>query len=241
MTLKKIGAILFALLIINACNSSHRIVGTGDINTSQITASNYSKIISDLPADIEVYVSKDTAFTCTVMAQKNIAALITGTVKEDELLLSTKSNYSYSTDKNITIIITCPSLSSIKGLGSGNIKASGNIVSNNFVASQMGSGDINLTGATIGSLRVMVAGSGDITINNGTSQQAEYGVKGSGSIEAFTNICNTVKAKVDGSGDIEIFATGLIDAEVNGSGDINYKGTTQVKSKVNGSGEIIAK
>jgi hypothetical protein len=240
MTLQKLIAILFATILLNACNSSHKIIGTGDIITAQITVNNFTKVISDLPADIEIYVSKDTPITCTVMAQKNIAELITGTVKEDELLLSIKNNYSYRTDKNITIKITCPTLSSIKGLGSGNIMASGSIVSNEFVASQMGSGDITLTGATIGSLRVMVAGSGDIAVNNGTSQQAEYGVKGSGSIEAFTNICSTVKAKVDGSGDIDIFATGLVDAEVNGSGNINYKGTTQVKNKVNGSGEIIA-
>jgi Putative auto-transporter adhesin, head GIN domain len=237
--MKKIFLLLICCnsLLFSACVQS--IKGSGKAITKIKNVSNFNAVISDLPANINLRCIPDTAFSCTITAQENIQPYIECLIEKEELLIRFKRATNITTYQKIEINISMPTVNGLKVLGSGDGNITGKLYTQNLLCAMMGSGNINVDGATIGKLRADITGSGNITLLNTTNQKAEYAIKGSGKIDANAAPTDTVKAIVAGSGDINCMAVKILDAEINGSGNITYLGKPSViKNKIGGNGKI---
>jgi hypothetical protein len=232
-------AFILPLAVLQSCLSGEVLEGNGPLVNKTKNVTSYTKVISDISADITIMVSPNATSDIEIEAQKNILDLIQTEVKEDELYISFSKDVNVINTEGIKINLTVKDLSTLKILGSGDAVIDGNLITEKLTCSVMGSGSILCKNATIGKLDAMLAGSGSIGFEACTAQKARYAINGSGDIEAFDVIAGDADIAITGSGDVEANVAKSIDATITGSGDIVYKGgATIARSSVTGSGEI---
>ena len=226
------GFILMFLFTSTLISCDKLVQGTGPIKTSQINIRSFSKITSNVSANIKVSLS-DTV-SCSVTAQENIVPLIEISNSGNELII--KSSKSYETNMPVDIIVSTKMLEEITLTGSGNIDVLNPVKSNSLKITSKGSGNI-LVSAYVETLKASLLGSGEINLK-GSAGKSNLEIKGSGSILASSLSTNSTSVVVSGSGNAEVNAVSNLNAEMNGSGLIQYKGNPVVKSRIDGSGEI---
>lgn len=209
------------------------VTGEGPVIEEPRELADFSKI--QLNGSIDAEVIRSETLSVTVKAQQNLIPLVITKVEDDELIIYTEE--SYSSSKDIKVMIELPRITGLTVEGSGDISVTGPFEAEDMVIKIQGSGDISADGLTVDSLACNVMGSGDVTVR-GTAASASYNVKGSGDINAYKVDAQTVTANVYGSGDIHVHAKVSLDAKVFGSGDINYKGDPEVSRSTFGSGDI---
>jgi len=228
-------AVLF--LVATACNKHvfGTVKGKGETVTEVRTVSNFNKIKLSMNADI-TYV-QDSIYYVEVSAQSNVLEVITTEVSAGELKVDTRKTV--RKHKPIKLVIHCPTMVGMDISGSGNINATGSIITSYLDLHISGSGNISLYTLQSDELELSISGSGNIQIGAGAVQNQKATVTGSGNIETLEMTASNASAKISGSGDISLWAIQQLDATISGSGNVKYKGTPVINVQISGSGSVI--
>ena len=235
---------------------SHRTIdGSGNIVTVDRPVESFDRIESCIGADLEITVGGGPKMTIT--GDDNIVDLIDTKVRGGALEIDSRK--SFSTHRDIKIVITVPALKELSLSGSGDVsifKLSGDKFTleiggsaditcdgsvRDLVIDIAGSGEAEFTQLACDRIEVELAGSGEVLLA-GTCKDLEIGVPGSGNVDARELKCANVTAEVDGSGDIDVWADESFDGSIDGSGNIRYWGNaSDISRHVGGSGRIVRK
>jgi Protein of unknown function (DUF2807). len=252
-TIKKISglAVLLALITLNtSCSLAKRIKANGNYITKEINVANFDGIKLQGSEDILYSQSTDGKSSVKIYASDNVIDLYDIRVENGILIVSQKKNvtiFSFGDKDAVKVIVSNPTLNSLKVQGSGDIilktaiksgkldvcvQGSGDIKGSGLYCSELyttiqGSGDLKLENISSGNVDATVQGSGDIALS-GAAKIVSLKTQGSGDINAANLKGQDVIATTQGSGDISCYATGNLKARISGSGDISYRGKPNI-------------
>jgi len=237
--MKKIFFISIAFLCISNCIYAQKTtIGNGVLTSEKRTTESYDKIT--LIGSINVELINGSEGKLVVSGDSNLINFVETTVNNNELIIKIKEKQSYSTKKNLKVIVPIQNIISLSLKGSGDITTKEHFVLPNLNIAINGSGDIDLN-VNSEKIYASVFGSGDLIIKGKTNYfNAE--VKGSGDIKAKKLQSQNGLLNVNGSGDIVATVTNRLQAKVIGSGDILVFGNpNEVTKEIKGSGDITLK
>jgi hypothetical protein len=120
--------------------------------------------------------------------------------------------------KNVTVMVTMPSIRELSIGGSGNISLKDSFDNQEEVTVNVGgSGDVQLQGSA-NTVSINISGSGDVKAANMKSAKCEVNIAG--------------------SGDVIVGATKELDVSIAGSGDVKYQGEPRINKSIVGSGSV---
>lgn len=220
---KNIFSILIVLaLSVLACsigtitiNPAGQIQGSGKVVSENRPVSGFTSI--DLRGSANVYVIIGGAESVVVKADDNILPLIETSVRNNQLVISTKNNSSFTSTNPVRVDVTMKSLDDVALTGSGMINVP-ELSADQFKVNLPGSGNINVAGE-VNQVDIKLGGSG---------------IASCGGLKAKSATVN-----LSGSGNVTVFASESLDATLSGSGTIQYNGNpADVSKNLTGSGMI---
>lgn len=189
------------------------IVGSGVPASEDRQVGAFTGVVLQLPATVDVRVGEEPSVTLS--ADDNLLGAITTDVVDDALVI--RSATPFSTESEIAVEVTTPSLAAVEVRGSGSIEA---------------------TGVSGPVLEVSVQGSGSVTAS-GSVERLTVNSAGSGRVDLFGLSAEEADVDVNGSSDVDVTVTRSLRAQVNGSGTVEYGGNpSEVIDEVNGSGAV---
>lgn len=248
---------IFIVFALSSCKKDKWpcIVGHGPTVTQMRSVDGVSEI--SIQSDATVNIMQGSTYSCSIIAQQNIADNIIFRQNGNELsIFNNRCTRRYAP---VIINITLPVLTDINLSGSGainisgkfnvpafdmDINGSGNIsVNDSVTAGQLsakisGSGDLYLLGSFNNS-SAKISGSGSITLS-GKSNSNDINISGSGKVHAFNFFTNSTRVHTSGSGDTEVWVSNSLDVDISGSGNVWYKGFPVITTHISGSGNIIS-
>lgn len=243
--MKKVMLFVAAFAVLCSCelNLFGRLVqGNGVSMDTEIKVGEFDAV--SLVGSMDVYFTQSAGPQSVVLTcDENLADYFEIEVRNNTLVLSTKSGYILSTKVPTFVTVSAPALKSAKITGSGDIHIKEDLkVDGDFNCQVSGSGDLFAEGAiSCLDLNSKVSGSGNINLYKVLSESSRFTVSGSGDIGVNLITSDSIIAIVNGSGDISLDCKGSgdIDARINGSGNITLCGTARsLKQKVVGSGDL---
>jgi Putative auto-transporter adhesin, head GIN domain len=238
---KKIFFAFILIFTISAANAQNwlgkKIKGNGREISEKRTTTEYDAIKVSGDFDVEIISGKEGEIT--IEAEENLVQYIVAEVKNNTLKIYSQLNVNLqpSANKRLAIIVPIETLDAVTLSGSGNLKATDTIKTNDFDIILSGSGDIKIAIETQ-KLNAKISGSGDIELI-GKSNTFNALVSGSGDIAAGELVTQNADISISGSANVHVHVTENLKARVSGSGDIFYSGNPKMKdTKVSGSGEI---
>jgi hypothetical protein len=237
-TLFSFSVIALLLLTLASCKKS-RVKGHGPIGDETRNVAAFTGIDIAVPLDIEIVIDSNASGTSiTLNGYKNLLSHIRSEVKNNMLYIKTEKRLKMSTDRDIRLTLTMPSLSYFKIAGSGDANIVGDIKTDKLELVISGAGDLQLGRIYANNLIVNLSGVGDLSFKGGNVSNAEYRVSGAGEIDADKLISDNVKASVSGVGDIAVNAAANLDARINGAGNISYTGHPAITKRISGIGHV---
>ncbi len=187
--------------------------GSGQLTTEQREVAPFTRIESNVSADIEVVIGKPQRVDLTF--DDNLLEFISTKVEGKTLVI--ESEHSFSSLEGCQLKIVVPQLDAAVIGGSGNITVEG-LDANRFAVEINGSGGVSASGK---------------------ASELSIEVNGSGNVEAQELTASEASVEINGSGNVGVMARDYLTATINGSGDITYTGNPgQVSKSVAGSGRI---
>ena len=175
---------------------------------------------------------------------QDLVALVSTQVRQGCLHIGFKKEVRNMGKRRLKVIVSSPTLESVRVDGSGDFISKGTIRGNRLSVVASGSGDINCSNVLYNSITAALNGSGEIDLNgircndvsmvvngsgdidtSGKVRIARLTVSGSGKIDAAKLIADNAEAAVAGSGKIQCFAVRSLKATTSGSGRIEYYGS----------------
>lgn len=224
------------LMTFSTSYSQEIIRDNGLITTQERSVTAYNEVTN--VSSLDVILTEGEEGKIRVEASENIHAYILTEVKNQQLTVTLKPNYSYHFKHRVKVYVPVnENLKKITMSGSGDIQQNNSLKVTTLDCYLTGSGDINLN-LIAQNVYLNLQGSGDIkALGNTNSLKVE--VKGSGDVEAEKLIAQSSEVSLMGSGDVSVYVKDEIKASLIGSGDIAIYGNPKNKeTKVMGSGDI---
>lgn len=226
------------LIVLGSCQSFgfRRVKGNGHLAVVERKVQQAKRIA--LSGSMDVQLTQGPETSVKIEADDNIIPHIL-TQDEDGVLRirPRKNNTSFTSEHDIVVYITTPTLESVQINGSGSVmgktKFSG---SDNLSLRISGSGDIDLDVNTP-EAKSEISGSGNITLRGETQRQSVQ-ITGFGKYMGDGLKSENATVRITGSGDVRLFADATLDIHITGSGSVAYKGSPAVTQKIVGGGEI---
>ena len=241
-------------LFITACNRfplAGCIDGNGEMISQNRTLEPFHSIVVEGSMDVQI--GHGDQQLLKLQAEENIMPIITTTIKNGVLTISSTENY--CTTKGVRVFATMPEIRSVTIEGSGDVTAEGIIVAGKNAGASTGagvppdaatgklsfaidgSGSINVR-VQSDEVGVIIGGSGDVFLK-GSSRAFKAEINGSGNIIASDLQTDQCRISINGSGDASVHAASELHVEINGSGDVVYAGNpAKLYTNVNGSGDV---
>lgn len=236
--LKSLTVLVFLLSTTLACaqwGNGKKINGNKDITTITRSMESYNGLKAAGPMDFILVEGKEGQIS--IQGDSNIVEYIVTEVRNNQLVVKVKDGFNIRPSKTIVITIPYETLDNVSLAGSGDVKNTGMLKTEDLVVSLSGSGDIDLN-VSAQTIESTVTGSGNIDLK-GTTTSLKVKITGSGDFDGENLKSNNVNAEVTGSGGANVVCNGELKARVTGSGDIRYSGNPTIKdTKVTGSGSI---
>jgi hypothetical protein len=238
MHMKKLTSFHVVILIVIAtmsCNVfAKRIEGNGHVTTEQRHIRQVKKIKLLGSMDVILAIGEP---SIRVEADENVLPYIETEVDGDWLEIKTREHFSIHTSHDIKVYVTTPTITHVGLFGSGNVTASGELVSNSKIDFDIaGSGDISMNINTP-QVKANIGGSGSLQLT-GETRDINLNIAGSGSFDAENLKAENAKVSIAGSGDAHLYADVKLKVDIMGSGSVTYKGNAIVNKNVMGSGTI---
>ncbi|MFV0469703.1 MAG: head GIN domain-containing protein [Dysgonomonas sp.] len=227
-------SIISALLLLSSC-SKETVKGNGNVITSEIPISDYTKILSEGNVDIEYEYKPGQPPYLRLELDENLVPLLK--IKTDNGRLS------FSSDKNIepTVIKVYTSSSSLEEVvskGVGNILLKGNVAGNKLKIDVNGKSDITAEDLKFNDFTVNISGQSHMQLK-GLNINTTFDVKGDANVSAYELISQKVNCNITGKGNMEIFASQELDINIKGKGEVTYTGNPPVvKQDIKGNGKV---
>ena len=231
--MKNIFLLVFLLTITLGFGQKEKMKGIGPSVTRTLEVAPFTILESSMHADIEV--TQGPVQKITIEGQENIINMISTEVKDDKWRIKLPKNTWADYDK-VVIKITIPQLHGLGVAGSGSLKTTNTIKSDDFQIGLSGSGKMDIS-VDAENVDLGISGSGNIHIT-GKANELSIGQSGSGDVRAKDFPVEKVKIGISGSGSCEVNVSQNLEAGISGSGSVSYKGRPKVKSSVSGSGSI---
>ncbi|MCO5285003.1 MAG: DUF2807 domain-containing protein [Chitinophagaceae bacterium] len=204
------------LLFISSCTKT-KISGSGPVETESRPLSGFNQVA--ISGSTDATVTQGTGYQLHISAFSNLLPYLETKLRDSALQIGYKPNTNVRND-NSEAFITLPRLIGVSTEGDGSISVTGNFTSQDFSASIMGSGNINLSEGTTQNLKINVMGSGGFTGSQFVADNAEITIRG--------------------SGNVRVGVTTRLNVKIEGSGNVYYKGDpTDISTKITGSGNVI--
>ncbi|MBK5203050.1 MAG: DUF2807 domain-containing protein [Prolixibacteraceae bacterium] len=195
-----------------------------------------------LKISAELYLMQGNSQSVSINADASTLENLITEVKGHVLIIrSIKKDFfsSAKPNKNIKIYITCPEISSISVMGTGNVFNKNLLTSRIIDLSVMGSGNIVLSGLNTESVKGTIMGSGKISLaSRNVTNKFKLIISGSGYYKGSEFPAKNVNIKISGSGDAVVNATNDLDVHISGSGEVMYTGNPNITTAIIGSGKI---
>ena len=223
------------LLSSNACRPfGKRIKGNGNQVTETRNISRADRL--SVRGDFDVVLTKGETVV-KVTADENLMRYIRIEMDDNKLVIQTEEGVNLSSDNNITVNISTPTLREANVLGSGNITSNDKFVSTeNITLKTTGSGNITV-GVNSPDVTVGITGSGDINVL-GETRALKVSITGSGNFNGQQLKSEDADVSIAGSGNATVFADVSLKGSISGSGEIKYRGNAAVTKHISGSGTI---
>lgn len=232
-----IGILLLFFAVPTHAQWGKKIKGNGNVTQENREVGAYEKISID--GNIGVVLVEGKEGDIILQAEDNLIKYIEVRVVNGALRIKSKDRTELRPSKGNQILVTVPiqEVNKISLNGSGEVKGTQTLKSNEIKLQINGSGDMYID-VSANEVKAAINGSGDITVT-GKTDIFEATVTGSGDIEGYGLVANTCNAKVIGSGDIECNAKQKLNAKIIGSGDIQInKSVVTIEKKIIGSGDV---
>ncbi|MEP7320909.1 MAG: head GIN domain-containing protein [Saprospiraceae bacterium] len=227
---------LLILLLLTATLSwsqREKIKGSGSTVNRTLEVASFTAVECNLYADVEI--TQGPNQKVTIEGQENIIDKISTEVKENRWRIKLPKNTWGDYDK-VKIKITVPQLHGLGMAGSGSMKTTNTITSDDFQIGLSGSGKMDVS-VNAENVDCGISGSGNIHLT-GKTNELSLGTSGSGDVMAKDMVAGKVKIGISGSGDCEVNVSESLEAGISGSGSVRYKGRPKVKSSISGSGSL---
>jgi len=215
-------------------NDEDCIVGNGDLKQETRDVGDFSHINANGAFNISF--SQTSASQVDLFGDSNILPIISTTVSQGSLNITTLDDNCYSSQNMIEITATSPDFEGVTLNGAGKIEAH-NITTDQLRFETNGSVTIN-SSFTTEFVAVFLNGSGDAQLT-GSAENSGFNIGGTGSIQASTLIVDICTITIEGSGDIYIHVNNEMTVVINGSGNVYYTGDPDINSQINGTGQLI--
>ncbi len=207
--------------------------------TQKLDLKNFSKVILDVPADLQISVGGD--FSVTVSGNEERIKNTVFDISGDRLKIKRKKkNFSFFNkgyDGQMNILITMPDIEAMKIDGSGDTTITG-VNNKELELSIDGSGNLSMRGKSE-KLEINIDGSGDVDVEDYRGKQVNVEIDGSGDVD-IEGSCEKLDIEIDGSGDVHAKKLTCIDVDVyvDGSGDSFVNASGSLKFDGDGSGNV---
>jgi hypothetical protein len=231
--------IMCAALFASSCKRNV-LKGEGDKTmTSLPVSSSFNALSIALPLKSVINIAPGSQPSVQLSGYENVIRHIHAKMDKNTLRLETDLDEMWTLDsKDISIIITVPSLVSLELDGTSDADIHGAVIANDFHLSVSGASKIVIDNLTAPVFSADISGAGTLAINGGAARKSTYDINGAGTIHAFSFQSDTTAATISGAGTCEVTARQQLNANVNGAGTIKYKGHPGVVKDVSGIGTI---
>jgi hypothetical protein len=234
--MKQISTIIILALAFGF-SSCEKVIGEGPVITETRNIVNFNGV--DLRVSGDVYYKQDSVYKVEIKAQQNMLNVMQTYLINNHLVISFKNDIRVRSDEPVMIIISSPSVNSLRISGSGSIYTTGPITPAVMEMDISGSGNIKLTELKTGYLDCNISGSGNIQVLSGTVTEEKLKISGSGNINLDPVVALKANTTTSGSGDTRLQATQNLNVTISGSGSVYYKGNPVINTSISGSGKII--
>jgi hypothetical protein len=185
---------------------------SGKMSSDKRDLKAFKKIRIELVADVQIKAGKN--HNITIQADENIIKNISSSIKNGQLQVLAKKNF--STSSPIRLTIEMKDLDEIQHYGTGNISID------------------NVTNDKLG---IFLAGTGDVYAR-GRADEMKARVDGSGNLNLQKLKVKDAYIHIEGMGNSFLDASNSINAKINGMGDIIYTGNPTIKRTGMGMGMV---
>jgi hypothetical protein len=228
---------ILLLVCLLSCNNEPSAPKTHTPNGTVISVTGFSRLVSNIGADIQIVVNADSPASCILQCEKSIEDQIIFNESNDELHISSKPNFTFNNNKPVNIIIRVKELKSISCNGSGKIVVEGPVISGQFEVENDGSTQMIIKEIDTKQLSIQCNGSGEMIVQ-GKCVSFKGSILGSGSIKALDLQAENTEAELTGSGNLETRVSKTLDVNITGSGSVLYAGSPAVTKNITGSGTV---
>jgi len=195
-----------------------------------------------LKVSAELYLTQGKDQSVSIDTDVSTLESLVTEVKNHVLIIRSLKNNIFGTgkpNKDIKIYITCPEISSLSVIGTGDIFNKNSISSRIIDLIIKGSGNIILSGLNSESIKGTINGSGKISLTSRKSaNEFKLFISGSGYYKGSEFQVKKADVKLSGSGNAVINATEDLDVHISGSGQVLYIGNPNITTAISGSGKI---
>ncbi len=179
-------------------------VASGEWATVTPDLRDFTAVMLNVPAKIDIVVGKDYAVSIT--GDKAILDRIEAVVHDGTLEIRRKGHHRFRTHHKLKITLSAPELSAVAINGAAEGRIAG-LAGGRFALTVNGAGHLELLGRCDAFV---------LTIN------------GAGDVSAENLLCHAVTATINGAGDAEVHASERLTASINGAGNITVHGHPEV-------------
>lgn len=221
----------------NMCDCIKR---TGKIETSVRSTSSFDKLV--VFDNVNVFITQGAIEEVKIEAGKNIIDLITTEVNNGKLIIKNKNkcNWVRSYKKAINVYITMPSVSFITSEGTGTIKSTNTLTSNEIELRTKNAGNIELTVNNTQIVTIMNS-TGDISLTGSTNTHS-CDIGGTAFLNCKNLVTNFTWVHSYTTGLCYVNSSNTIECKLDNIGDIHcYGNPTSISKEENAEGKLYIK
>ncbi len=233
------GAYLFIVLFLFSSCRMNVLTGEGNKSVKSPVLSAFDAVDIDVSLKAVINVVEGAQPGIQLNSYDNILKHIKTTVENNKLKIYSDLDETWKIeDKDLSVVITLPSLTALALNGSPDADVHGKIAGKELKVAISGASTIKMDSVNVDDFSIEVSGAGDVVVNGGYVKHAEYEINGAGDLKAFKLKTDETVASISGAGNSEVTALQKLTAEINGAGSIKYKGHPVVTQDVSGVGSV---
>ncbi len=218
-------------LLFASCMVNNGKQGNGNVRTETRTITqDFTKI--DASNAIDVTIETETANAVTVEAESNLLPLITTSVENGTLHISTKGNF--SSNFPVKVMVKMPKIEDIKAGSSATVNSANNIIADKLTLTAESSSILDIE--TESDDLSMDASSGSNIKIHGKALKVSAQAASGGLIEAGGLMANDITTDASSGGNITVSPIVSLDAKASSGGVVHYTREPRTKSVAESSG-----
>ncbi len=225
------------LIVVAGFLSCNMQSGSGNIVSQDRNLANFTGI--RVGGDFEVKLRQGETYSVRVEADDNLINDIKTTVKNNDLVISYKSNVNLR-NAHMTIWVTSPVLNNIRTSASAELTTEGTIRSNERIKLNASSGSNIKADLDAPAIEAGLSSGAEMDLK-GRTRDLQLEASSGASADAFSLKSENTIARVSSGASMDVYASVSLEARASSGGTISYKGAAKVIRKENSGGNVSQK